>query len=191
MPGWLSWLSVCLWLGSWSQDLCQAPCSAGSLLLLPILPLLISLSLSCYKNGTTKCNMYFLFGSWLKPTNCKKNFGDDRETLNMDCVLDDIMILQLYKNMSLFFRDAYWVFRNRMSWCLWMTLKLLHTKIDEAGGPGGLSELSICLQLRSWSQGPQIESHIGFPVQWESAPPSPSAFHSPCLCSVTLSLINK
>ena len=35
------------------------------------------------QNVITKRNMQFLFGSWLKNTNCLKNFGDDREILNV------------------------------------------------------------------------------------------------------------
>lgn len=37
--------------------------------------------------------MQFLFESWFKQTNCKKNLGDERKFLNMGYVLDDIMIL--------------------------------------------------------------------------------------------------
>ena len=33
------------------------------------------------QNVITKHNVQFLFGSWLKNTNCLKNFGDDREIL--------------------------------------------------------------------------------------------------------------
>ena len=35
------------------------------------------------QNVITKHNVQFLFGSWLKNTNCLKNFGDDREILNV------------------------------------------------------------------------------------------------------------
>ena len=34
------------------------------------------------QNVITKHNVQFLFGSWLKNTNCLKNCGDDREILN-------------------------------------------------------------------------------------------------------------
>ena len=47
-PGWLSRLTIRLWLGSWSQNPCGAPCSAGSLLL-PLLLLMLSLYLSIKK----------------------------------------------------------------------------------------------------------------------------------------------
>ena len=56
------------------------------------------------------------------------------------------------------------------------------------GAPRWLSWLVICLQLRSWSQGPWIEPHIRLPTQWgegEREAGSPHAF------SHSLSHINK
>ena len=38
-------------------------------------------------------------------------------------------------------------------------------KICMVGAPGWLSRLSICIQLRSWSQGSGMEPHIRFPEQ--------------------------
>ena len=53
---------------------------------------------------------------------------------------------------------------------------------------GWLSWLSVCLQFRSWSQGPGIKSHIRLPAQW-GACVSLSLFLSPLLmCSLVLSL---
>ena len=34
------------------------------------------------------------------------------------------------------------------------------------GTPGWLSRLSVCLWLRSWSQGPGIKPHIRLPARW-------------------------
>ena len=49
------------------------------------------------------------------------------------------------------------------------------------GVPGWLSRWSVCLQLRSWSQGPGIEPHImGLPAQWGVC-----LCHSPCLFSLS------
>ena len=48
---------------------------------------------------------------------------------------------------------------------------------------GGLRGLSICLQLRSWCQGPGIEPRVGLPAQWGVC------FSLPlCLCSCSLSV---
>ena len=58
------------------------------------------------QNVITKCNMQFLFGSWLKNTNCLKNFEDDRKILNMGYELGGVTTVQLCKIMSLIFRDA-------------------------------------------------------------------------------------
>ena len=66
-------------------------------------------------------------------------------------------------------------------------------------GPGWLSQLSVCLFLRSWSQDPGIKPHVEFPVQWGvcfslslcplplplSLPP-PSCSRSFSLCSLSL-----
>ena len=54
--------------------------------------------------------------------------------------------------------------------------------------PGWLSQLSICLWLGSWSQGPGIESRIGLPAQQEACFP---LSHSPCLYSLSLCQMNK
>ncbi|XP_047563136.1 uncharacterized protein LOC125087162 [Lutra lutra] len=54
--------------------------------------------------------------------------------------------------------------------------------------PGGLSQLSICLRLWSWSWGPGIEPRIGLPVQCGVCF---SLSHSPCLCSLSRCLSNK
>ena len=62
------------------------------------------------------------------------------------------------------------------------------------GVPGGLSELSICLPPRSWSQHPGMEPHIRLPAHWRvcfsisvNACPPPS---TACVLSL-LSLSNK
>ena len=56
------------------------------------------------------------------------------------------------------------------------------------GAPGWLSQLGICLQLRSWSQGPGMKPHIRLPAQWSSllSGGSPSTPH-PGLCGLSLS----
>ena len=38
-------------------------------------------------------------------------------------------------------------------------------KIERKGVPGWLSQLSACLLLRSWSQGPGMETWVGLPAQ--------------------------
>ena len=57
------------------------------------------------------------------------------------------------------------------------------------GIPGRLSKLSICLWLRSRSQGPGIQLHVGLPAQWGVCfslwPSSPLSF------SLSLSQINE
>ena len=68
-PGWLSWLSVRLWLRSRSQDSgdpapCQAPCWAGSLLpSLPASPLLV-LGHACSLSQINKKKNFFF--KWLR-----------------------------------------------------------------------------------------------------------------------------
>ena len=61
-------------------------------------------------------------------------------------------------------------------------------KMQFAGRLGG----SVCLLLRSWSQGPGIEPPVGLPAPQEACF---SVSHSPCLCSlsrcVSLCQINK
>ena len=57
------------------------------------------------------------------------------------------------------------------------------------GAPGWLSQVSVCLQLRSWSQSPRIEPHVRLPAQQRSLLLSPSA-PPPSLCSLSLKLIN-
>ena len=44
------------------------------------------------------------------------------------------------------------------------------------GAPGWLSGLSLCLRLRSWSQGPGMEPHMGSLLRMEPASPSLSAY---------------
>ena len=51
------------------------------------------------------------------------------------------------------------------------------------GAPGWLSQSSVCLWLRSWSQGPGTKPHVQLPTQQVSAFP-----HVPCLCSLFLFL---
>ena len=65
---------------------------------------------------------------------------------------------------------------------MWNTLNI---KILIDGVPGWLSWLSICLQLRSWSQYPGIKPHIGLSAQWRAC-----FSFSPCLplCLLVLSL---
>ena len=49
-------------------------------------------------------------------------------------------------------------------------------KMSYLGAPGGLRWWRVHLQLRSWSQGPGIEPHVGLPAQWGvciSLSPSP------------------
>ena len=63
-------------------------------------------------------------------------------------------------------------------------------KVLRTGVPGQPSQLSTCLQLRSWSQGPGIEPHSVLPAWWKACF-SFSLCCSPCLCSLTLCQINK
>ena len=58
------------------------------------------------------------------------------------------------------------------------------------GAPGWLSLVSICLQLRSWSQGPGMEQRIRLPAQWGVCFSLP-LFLCPSLCLCPLSLSNK
>ena len=53
------------------------------------------------------------------------------------------------------------------------------------GLPGWLSWLNICLQFRSWTQGPGIKPHVGLLAQQGVSPSAPSA---PPLCSCSFSL---
>ena len=46
-----------------------------------------------------------------------------------------------------------------------LMLFLSLSKINKIGVPGWLNQLSICLQLRSWSPGPEIELHVGLPAK--------------------------
>ena len=55
--------------------------------------------------------------------------------------------------------------------------------------PGWLSQLNICLQLRSWSRGPGIEPCIGIPAQegvcfYLSLCLSPQLVHTLCLSNI-------
>ena len=56
--------------------------------------------------------------------------------------------------------------------------------------PGWLSGLGACLWLRSWSQGPGIETCIRLSAQ-RGVCSSLSLCHSSCLCSLTLCQLNK
>ena len=56
--------------------------------------------------------------------------------------------------------------------------------------PGWLSQLGICLLLKSWSQGPGIKPWDQLPAEELPSSPSPSApapLHVPCLLSHSLS----
>ena len=55
------------------------------------------------------------------------------------------------------------------------------------GVPGWLSQLSLCLWLRSQSRGPGIKPHIGLPAQWGICF-SLSLCPFPYLCSLCLSI---
>ena len=81
------------------------------------------------------------------------------------------------------------LFASASSWHIRLDFKLSSfiQEITTSGAPGWLSHLGVCLQLRSWSQGPGNEPLIGFPAQWRvcfSLCPSP---HS---CSLSLCLSN-
>ena len=65
--------------------------------------------------------------------------------------------------------------------------KMLEAQEAESRAPGWLSQLSVCLWLRSWSQSPGIESDSL--LRGEPASPSPSACHS--AWDLSLSLSNK
>ena len=56
--------------------------------------------------------------------------------------------------------------RTIFSWkkCWFLSLTTLKSKGN--GAPGYLSQLSVCFQLRSWSQSPGIEPWVGPPAQW-------------------------
>ena len=74
---------------------------------------------------------------------------------------------------------------------LWMNArqKVGTGKGGAGGGPDRLSQLIICLQLRSWSRGTEIEPYIGLPAQWEAC------FYFSFCCSpllvLSFCLINK
>ena len=71
-----------------------------------------------------------------------------------------------------------------------------YLRVGNEGARTWLSRLSICLQLRSWFQGPGIKPHIRLPAQPESvssspfAPPLLAHMHT-CTCACTLSQTNK
>ena len=65
--------------------------------------------------------------------------------------------------------------------------KWFPSKFMRIGVSGWLNQLSICLQLRSWSQGPEIEPHIGL-LTHRGACFSLSLCCFPCLCALILSL---
>ena len=56
--------------------------------------------------------------------------------------------------------------------------------------PEQLSWLSLCLQCRSWSQGPWVNPCFGIPTQWRACF-SLSLCPSLCSCSLWFSQINK
>ena len=62
---------------------------------------------------------------------------------------------------------------------------------ENLGVPGWLSQLSVCLQLRSWSWCPRIEARVGLPAQWRACF-SLSPYHLLLLSlPISLSLSNK
>ena len=67
------------------------------------------------------------------------------------------------------------------SYMMWHTITVVFTCLEsQQVAPGWLSQLSVCLELRSWSQGPGFKFCIGLP-----ASPSHFACHSSCLCSLS------
>ena len=60
--------------------------------------------------------------------------------------------------------------------CKYIATTSHHFKIrnTDIGAPGWLSELSVCLRLRFWSQDAGIEPYIALPAQWGSTSPPDS-----------------
>ena len=67
-------------------------------------------------------------------------------------------------------------------------LQLISLSFTITGVSRWLSQLSICLQLRSWFQGPGMEPCIRLLLSGESASPSPSAT-PPTMFSLTITAI--
>ena len=62
-----------------------------------------------------------------------------------------------------------WVFRPQL-WLTFLPMAKIHDYMNKEtfkmGCLGGLSHLSVCLGLRSWSQDPGIQPCIRLPAQW-------------------------
>ena len=55
---------------------------------------------------------------------------------------------------------------NKAPWlCVHIRVYFFKLK-KETGVSGWFSQLSVCLWLRSWTQGPGIKPHVGFPAPW-------------------------
>ena len=57
----------------------------------------------------------------------------------------------------------------------WKWLLLTVFNIVNIGAPRWVSQLNVCFQLRSWSQGPRIKPASSSLLSWKPASPSPSA----------------
>ena len=63
---------------------------------------------------------------------------------------------------------------------MYIKISMFLEKMMKRWGPRWLNQVSVCLWLKSWSQGPEIKPHIRLPAQWGAyffllpAPPHPT-----------------
>ena len=74
---------------------------------------------------------------------------------------------------------------------LYLVNQFRAAKINHPGGSGWLSQLTICLQLRSGPQSPGIEPHTGLPAQREACFSLTLCLLLPSACAHLLSLSNR